>query len=122
MKFTHEETDAKRISAVYKHEENCLVNAEQTNETTGYALSWLHLTNNAREFPHVFYDFSNNSGNGIDVVCSADESENVKEYLSELGFVPYCDEDCKRVSIEVWATARDDSEDYLDYACFCVNE
>lgn len=49
-----------------------------------YALAWLHLTNNAREYPKIFLKHYNNSGNGVTVITPEKHVEQMKEYLEGL--------------------------------------
>ena len=58
-----------------------------------YALSFLHIWNNAREFPNSFYKVENISGsNDIFVTCKAEDVEEVKEYLEQFGEIRYTEE------------------------------
>lgn len=47
-----------------------------------YALAWLHLTNNAREYPKIFLKYYNNSGNGVTVITPEKYVEKMKDYLT----------------------------------------
>ena len=51
-----------------------------------YALAWLHLTNNAREYPNVFLKHWNNSGNVVTVVTPKSAVDDMKHYLNGLSF------------------------------------
>lgn len=52
-----------------------------------YALSFLHIWNNAREYPEMFYKVENNSGNDVIVTCRPKDAERIKEYLEQFGEV-----------------------------------
>ena len=49
-----------------------------------YAMAWLHLTNNAREYPRIFLKHYNNSGCGVTVITPEKHVEEMKEYLESL--------------------------------------
>ena len=57
-----------------------------------YALSFLHIWNNAREYPNMFYKVENNSGNDVIVTCRPKDAESIKEYLEQFGKVWYTEE------------------------------
>lgn len=50
-----------------------------------YALNFLHIINNAREYPNMIYEVKNNSGNDIYVTCRTSDKESIKEYLEQFG-------------------------------------
>lgn len=49
-----------------------------------YAMAWLHLTNNAREYPRIFLKHYNNSGCGVTVITPEKCVDDMKEYLEGL--------------------------------------
>lgn len=57
-----------------------------------YALSFLHIWNNAREYPEMFYKVENNSGNDVIVTCRPKDAENIKEYLEQFGEITFTEE------------------------------
>ena len=58
-----------------------------------YAMSFLHIFNNAREFPNSFYKVENISGsNDVFVTCRPKDAEDVKEYLEQFGEIRYMEE------------------------------
>jgi hypothetical protein len=73
IKFYHDTEKAKLI----------MVNIE--GDVQKYALSFLHIWNNARENPHVFYKVENCFNNHVFVTFNPDEYENVREYLENFG-------------------------------------
>jgi len=52
-----------------------------------YAMNWLKLTNNAREYRESFLKIENNSGRHVFVTCTKESAESVKDYLEWLGDV-----------------------------------
>ena len=50
-----------------------------------YALDFLNIINNAREYPNTFYKVENNSGNNVYITCRTSDKENVKYYLTQFG-------------------------------------
>ena len=51
-----------------------------------YAMSFLHIFNNAREFPNSFYKVENIGGrNDVFVTCRPSDAEEIKEYLEQFG-------------------------------------
>lgn len=58
-----------------------------------YAMSFLHIWNNAREFPNMFYKVENISGsNNVFVTCRPKDAEDIKEYLEQFGEIRYTEE------------------------------
>lgn len=57
-----------------------------------YALSFLHIWNNAREYPNMFYKVENNSGNDVFVTCRTKDAESIAEYLEQFGKIVYTEE------------------------------
>lgn len=50
-----------------------------------YAMDFLNIINNAREYPNMFYEVKNNPGNDIYVTCRTSDKESIKEYLEQFG-------------------------------------
>lgn len=69
-----------RIKA--KQDKAVKITCEFKGSTENYALAWLHLTNNAREFPEIFLKHYNNSGNGVFVVTPEKYVDKMKDYLT----------------------------------------
>lgn len=61
-------------------------------DTQEYAMSFLHIWNNAREYPNMFYKVENNSGNDVFVTCRPSDAEAIKEYLEQFGEIRYTEE------------------------------
>ena len=76
---------AKRIKCLFK------------GSVQEYAMMWLHLTNNAREFYKNFLEVSNNHLNNVWVTCNADNDSvsKMKEYLEGIGLEIESIEDCE---------------------------
>lgn len=69
-----------RIKA--KQDKAVKITCEFKGSTENYALAWLHLTNNAREFPEIFLKHYNNSGNTVFVVTREKYVDKMKDYLT----------------------------------------
>lgn len=60
-----------------------------------YALAWLKLCNNAREYPNMIYKLHNNRHDDtVQVVCNPKHKENIKKYCNNL--LSYWDNDKER--------------------------
>lgn len=73
------------IKYYHKKEKAVLFSITLEGNTQEYALSFLHIWNNAREYPHMIYKVENNSGNSVFVTCNPKRAEEVKEYLEQFG-------------------------------------
>lgn len=80
IKYYHEKEKATRITVSLE------------GDIQQYALSFLHIWNNAREYPNIFYKVENNSGSDVIVTCRPKDAENIKEYLEQFGKVWYTEE------------------------------
>lgn len=47
-----------------------------------YALAWLKLTNNVREYNNMIWKISNSRGNNVYVICNPKSAEAVKEFCT----------------------------------------
>lgn len=63
-----------------------------------YAMSFLHIFNNARENKDYFYDVRNCSSNTVYVVCPKCHEEEVENYLSQFGEI-IGKHDVKRIKV-----------------------
>lgn len=81
IKYYHEKEKAMQIT----------VNLE--GDVQRYALSFLHIWNNAREYPDMFYKVENMSGsNKVIITCRMEDAENISEYLEQFGEITYTEE------------------------------
>lgn len=63
------------------------------NDVQRYAMSFLHIFNNARDNKNVFYKVENLSGsNKIFVTVNKDYHDEVEEYLSQFGEITFEEE------------------------------
>ena len=79
----------------YYHEKQkaIVVTVRLDGNVQQYAMSFLHIFNNAREFPNSFYKVENISGsNDIFVTCRPSDEKEVKEYLEQFGEIRYTEE------------------------------
>lgn len=72
----------KGISIKAKQDKAVKITCHFKGSTENYALAWLHLTNNAREFPEIFLKHYNNSGNTVFVVTREKYVDKMKDYLT----------------------------------------
>ena len=49
-----------------------------------YALAWLKLTNNAREYNDIIWKISNNSGNNVYVICNPNNVDVVRDFCTNI--------------------------------------
>lgn len=49
-----------------------------------YAMAWLKLTNNAREYSNLIWKISNTSGNTVYIICKPEAAENVKDFCTDI--------------------------------------
>lgn len=80
VKYFHEKEKATRITVRLE------------GDTQRYALSFLHIWNNAREYPNMFYKVENNSGNDVYITCRTKDKESITEYLEQFGKINYTEE------------------------------
>ena len=80
LKYSHEKEKATRITVSLE------------GDVQKYALSFLHIWNNAREYPNMFYRVENNSGNNVYVTCRTEDAESITEYLDQFGEIVYTEE------------------------------
>ena len=116
--------------------ENVLIKAKKgkamklTFEFTGsvqdYALAWLHLSNNAREYPNVFLKHYNSDGNYVYVVTSKAKAQNMKDYMEGLSHDGFKVELVEEMEIETitpmvdWdCTFTDEADDDVEVLTWC---
>lgn len=76
------------------------------NDIQKYAMSFLHIFNNARDNKDIFYKVENLSGsNRIFVSCNPNDREAVKEYLSQFGEIVF-EEEINRIVISAQYDSR----------------
>lgn len=80
------------INLFYEKEKATQITVSLDGDIQKYALSFLHIWNNAREYPEIFYKVENNSGNDVIVTCKTEDAERVKEYLENFGEVWHTEE------------------------------
>ena len=97
------------------------ISATFEGSVENYAMAWLHLTNNAREFPEIFLKHYNNSGDSVFVVTPEKCVERMKDYLngfntSEFTVKIYDVETVPTITplIDWEATYEDEADDYVE--------
>lgn len=77
----------------YNKEKAIVFTVNLEGDVQKYALSFLHIWNNARDFCNTFYKVENLSGsNKVFVTCNPRDKESVEEYLSQFGEITYTEE------------------------------
>lgn len=79
LRFTHEKQKA------------LLFTVSMQGNVEEYALNFLHIFNNVREYSYMFYSVKNNSGNDVFVTAKPEYKDEIKQYLEQFGEV-YIDE------------------------------
>lgn len=59
-----------------------LLTVDFSGKTEEYALAWLKLTNNAREYSNMIWKISNDRGNKVYVICNPKSAEAVREFCT----------------------------------------
>lgn len=60
-----------------------------------YALAWLSICNNAREYPKIFLKYYNDSGCGVTIITPKTRAKNVKDWVLGLSSYKYEDGELK---------------------------
>lgn len=74
----------------FERKEAVLLTVDFSGSIEEYALAWLKLTNNAREYGNMIWHISNSSGNNVYVICNPKSADAVKEFCT--GIVALYDE------------------------------
>lgn len=77
-----------RIS--FERKEAVMLTVDFSGTVEEYALAWLKLTNNAREYSNMIWKISNDKGNNVYVICKPKSVEAVKDFCT--GIVSVYDE------------------------------
>lgn len=81
------------IKYFHEKEKATQITVRLDGDVQKYALSFLHIWNNAREYPEMFYKVENQSGtNNVFVTCRTEDAEKIKEYLEQFGEIWYTEE------------------------------
>ena len=75
----------------FERKKAVLLTVEFKGTVEEYALAWLKLTNNAREYGNMIWKIENCSGNKVYVYCNPKSSEAVKDFCT--GIISYYHED-----------------------------
>ena len=73
------------VKYFHKKERATQITVRLEGDVQKYALSFLHIWNNAREYPEMFYKVENNSENDVYVTCRPKDAESITEYLEQFG-------------------------------------
>lgn len=81
------------INLFYEKEKAIRITVRLDGDIQEYALSFLHIWNNAREYPNKLYKVENiSASNDIFVTCNPNCEEEAKEYLEQFGEIRYTEE------------------------------
>lgn len=64
----------------FERKEAVLLTVDFSGTVEGYAMAWLKLTNNAREYKNMIWKIFNNKENDVYVICNPKHVEAVKEF------------------------------------------
>lgn len=68
----------------FERKEAVLLTVDFSGTIEGYALAWLKLTNNAREYSDMIWKVFNNSENEVYVICNPKHAKAVKEFCTDI--------------------------------------
>ena len=81
------------IKYFHEKEKAIQITVRLEGDVQKYALSFLHIWNNAREYPNIFYKVENISdSNDVFITCNPVDVEAVKDYLEQFGEIRYTEE------------------------------
>lgn len=81
------------IKYFHEKEEAIQITVRLDGDIQKYAMSFLHIWNNAREYPETFYKVENiSASNDVFITCNPDDVEEVKEYLEQFGEIRHTEE------------------------------
>lgn len=81
------------IKYYHKKEKAIQITVRLDGNVQEYALSFLHIWNNAREYPNKLYKVENiSASNDIFVTCNPNWEWEAKEYLEQFGEIRYTEE------------------------------
>ena len=74
----------------FERKEAVLLTVDFSGTIEEYAMAWLKLTNNAREYGNMIWKISNNRENNVYVICNPQSAEAVKEFCTGI-VTMYCE-------------------------------
>jgi hypothetical protein len=66
----------------FERKEAVMLTVDFSGKIEDYALAWLKLTNNAREYSNMIWNIFNSNGNSVYVICNPKSVEAVKEFCT----------------------------------------
>jgi hypothetical protein len=66
----------------FERKEAVILTIDFSGTIEEYALAWLKLTNNAREYRDMIWKISNSKGNNVYVICNPNCVETVKDFCT----------------------------------------
>ena len=64
----------------FERKEAIMLTVDFSGPIEGYALAWLKLTNNAREYGNMIWKIFNDKENGVYVICNPKHVDAIKEF------------------------------------------
>ena len=71
----------KMIKFGYKKGKAVMFTVSMPKKVEDYALVFLQMFNNVREYPHMFYRIENNSANSVFITCRTSDKESVRNWI-----------------------------------------
>ena len=66
----------------FERKQAIMLTVDFSGTTEEYALAWLKLTNNAREYSNMIWKIFNNTGNNVYVICKPESAETIKNFCN----------------------------------------
>lgn len=66
----------------FERKEAVMLTVDFSGSTEEYALAWLKLTNNAREYSDMIWKISNGRENNVYVICNPECAESVRDFCT----------------------------------------
>lgn len=82
-----------REKITFERKKAVLLTVEFKGTVEEYAMAWLKLTNNAREYNNMIWKIKNSSSNTVYVYCNPKSAEAVKEFCTGIVVFYHEDED-----------------------------
>ena len=68
----------------FERKEAVMLTVDFSGSIENYALAWLKLTNNAREYDNMIWKISNDRGTNVYIVCNPKSVDSVKEFCEDI--------------------------------------
>ena len=71
----------KMIKFGYKKGKAVMFTVSMPKKVEDYALVFLQMFNNVREYPHMFYRIENSSANSVFITCRTSDKESIRNWI-----------------------------------------